>query len=321
MVSPARRREAADQLQQGFEVSERRACRVVQQPRSTQRYRPRDRDINESLVKRMHELVRRHPRFGYRRIWALLRAEGFGVNRKRVWRLWKREGFKVVQKQRKKRRLGCSANGIVRHRPQHKDHVWAWDFIHDRDRGNRPLKWFTLIDEYTRECLALEVERSMTAAEVIDVLAQVLLIRGVPQHIRSDNGPEFIAQAMRRYLEIAGVGSLYIEPGSPWENGYEESFHGRLRDEFLNAEDFADLREAKVLGAAWRSDYNHRRPHSSLGYQTPAAYAAQCGAAAVAASIGGSAPKPPASKPPRKAPREERRGVVNVGQTLITTGT
>ncbi len=227
----------------------------------------------------MHELVGLHPRFGYRRIWALLREEGFVVNRKRIWRLWKREGFKVPQKQGKKRRLGCSANGIVRHRPEHKDNVWAWDFIHDRDPRSRPLKWFTLIDEYTRECLAIEVERFMTSLDVIDVLAQVLLIRGAPGHIRSDNGPEFIAAAMRKYLEVAGVGTLYIEPGSPWENGYAESFHGRLRDELLNAEDFADLREAKVLAARWRSDYNHRRPHSSLGYQTPAKFAVSCGRA------------------------------------------
>ena len=226
------------------------------------------------MVRRMHELVRSRPRFGYRRIWALLRDDGFVINRKRVWRLWKQEGFRVPQTQRKKRRLGCSANGIVRRRTKHKDHVWAWDFIHDRDRRNRPLKWFTLIDEYTRECLALEVERSMTALEVIEVLAQVLLIRGAPGHIRSDNGPEFIASAMRKYLETAGVGTLYIEPGAPWENGYAESFHGRLRDELLNREDFADLREAKVLAASWQNDYNHRRPHSSLGYRTPAAFAA-----------------------------------------------
>lgn len=230
-------------------------------------------------MRRMHELVRLHPRFGYRRIWALLRDEGFVINRKRVWRLWKQEGFKVPQKQGKKRRLGCSDNGIVRHRAEHKDHVWAWDFIHDRDQRNRPLKWFTLIDEYTRECLALEVERSMTSLDVIDVLSQVLLIRGAPGHIRSDNGPEFIACAMRKYLETAGVGTLYIEPGAPWENGYAESFHGRLRDELLNAEDFADLREAKALAASWQNDYNHRRPHSSLGYRTPATFAASCGRA------------------------------------------
>jgi len=307
-------------------VSERRACKVLRQPRSTQRYTVRKREDEKALVRRMHEQVRRHPRFGYRRIWALLRNDGFDVNRKRIWRLWKREGFKVPQKQRKRRRLGCSANGIVRHRPEHTDHVWAWDFIHDRDQRNRPLKWFTLIDEYTRECLALEVERSMTSVAVIDVLAQVLLIRGTPRFVRSDNGPEFIAAAMRRYLEMAGAGTLYIEPGAPWENGYEESFHGRLRDELLNAEDFADLREAKVLGAAWRNDYNHRRPHSSLNYRTPAAFAADCKAmecandyeaAAVAETLGGAAPKPPASKPPRKAPREERRNVVNDGRTLL----
>jgi len=321
MVSPARRREAADRLQERFAVAERRACRVVEQARSTQRYRPRDSDINAALVKRMHELVRHHPRFGYRRIWALLRNEGFEVNRKRVHRLWRHEGFKVPQNQRKKRRLGCSDNGIERHRSEHKDHVWAWDFIHDRDQHSRPLKWLSLVDEYTRDCVALEVERSMTAPHVIDALSQVFLIRGAPRFIRSDNGPEFIARAMQRYLEVADVGTLYIEPGSPWENGYAESFHGRLRDELLNAEDFADLREAKVLGAAWRNDYNHRRPHSSLGYRTPASFAAECGAAAVAASLGGSAPKPPASKPPRKAPGEELRNVVYVGQALITTGT
>jgi transposase InsO family protein len=224
----------------------------------------------------MHELVRRRPRFGYRRIGALLRDDGFVINRKRVWRLWKQEGFKVPQKQGKKRRLGCSANGIVRHRAAHMNHVWAWDFIHDRDRRNRPLKWFSLIDEFTRECLALEVERAMPAAAVIDVLAEVLLIRGAPAFIRSDNGPEFIASAMRQYLSAAAIGTLYIEPGAPWENGYAESFHGRVRDELLNAEDFADLREAKALGASWQSDYNHRRPHSSLGYRTPASFAATC---------------------------------------------
>ena len=269
-------------MQDGFEASQRTTCRVIGQPRSTQRYVARSRDDEAILVRRMHELVGARPRFGYRRIGVLLREEGFVVNRKRVWRLWKQEGFKVPQKQRKKRRLGCSANGIVRHRTAHKDHVWAWDFIHDRDRGNRALKWFTLIDEYTRECLALEVERSMTSLEVIDVLAQVLLIRGAPRHLRSDNGPEFIASAMRTYLEAAGVGTLYIEPGAPWENGYAESFHGRLRDELLNAEDFADLREAQALAASWRNDYNHRRPHSSLGYQTPATFAASCGRASCA---------------------------------------
>ena len=198
------------------------------------------------------------------------------MNRKKIWRLWRKEGFKVPQKQRKKRRLGNSENSIVRFRPQHKNHVWTWDFIHDRDERGRPLKWLSLVDEYTRECLALEVERSMTAWDVVDVIRQVVLIRGVPGYIRSDNGPEFIAQAIRSWLESAGIGTLYIAPASPWENGYAESFHSRLRDELLNAELFADLREAKALAASWQNEYNHRRPHSSLGYLAPAAFAAKC---------------------------------------------
>jgi putative transposase len=276
MVSPARKRWAVEHLEEGFEVSERRACRVVGQPRATQRYALQVKDDEPVLVERMHAQVRQHPRYGYRRIWALLRQEGFRVNRKRIWRLWRREGFKVPQKQRKKRRLGHSANGIARRRPEHKDHVWCWDFIHDRDEAGRPLKWFALVDEYTRECLALEVERSMTAADVIDILAHVFLLRGRPRFIRSDNGPEFIAHAIRRYLQTAGVGPLYIAPGSPWENGFAESFFSRLRDELLNAELFADLREAKVLAAAWQSEYNRLRPHSALGYRTPAAFAGQC---------------------------------------------
>jgi len=328
MTSPARRREAAEQAQTALAVSERRACQAIDQPRSTQRYRPRPAEDEAKLVEQMHALVRRHPRFGYRRIWALLRSEGWRVNRKRVYRLWKREGFKVPRRQRKKRRLGCSDNGILRHRPEHKDHVWAWDFIHDRDERGRPLKWFSLVDEHTRECLALEVERSMTAEAVIDVLAQVLLIRGAPRNIRSDNGPEFIAQAMRRYLDAAQIGTLYIEPGSPWENGYAESFHGRLRDELLNAELFADLCDAKALAAGWQKDYNHRRPHSSLSYQTPAAFAATCARRTVPASLGASPPNPdqglcpwtPASSPPPgpDAKSLEDRKVVS---TLIAPGT
>jgi len=300
MVSPTRRREAVEQLEEGFTTSERRACRVVSQPRSTQRYRPRIRVIDVALVGRMHELVRVHPRYGYRRMWALLRGEGWRVNRKRIWRLWRKEGFKVPQRQRKKRRLGNSENGIVRFRPRHKDHVWTWDFIHDRDEQGRPLKWLSLVDEYTRECLALEVERSMTALEVVDVSRQVVLIRGAPQHIRSDNGPEFIAQAIRSWLEAAAIGTLYIAPASPWENGYAESFFSRLRDELLNAELFADLRQAKALAASWQNEYNHRRPHSSLDYLTPAAFAAKCARSADKAAItqseekilGGLPPKP-----------------------------
>jgi len=271
-----------------LEVSERRACRVTDQPRSSQRYRSRPRDDDRALVAKMLGLVARHPRFGYRRIWALLRAEGFKVNRKRVHRLWKQNGLKVPQKQRKRRRLGTSDNGIVRHRASQKDHVWAWDFIHDRTEDGRALKWLSVVDEYTRECLALEARRSFTSADVIDVLRELLLIRGTPLHIRSDNGPEFIAAAIRSWLERANVKTLYIEPGSPWENGYAESFHGRLRDELLDAELFGCLTEAKMLSEQWRLEYNHRRPHSSLGYVAPAAFAA----ASLAQAPVGAAPLP-----------------------------
>ena len=296
-MSPTRRRDAVEHVQGALGVSQRRACRTLDPPRGTQRYRPKVKDGEAALVKRMHEWVRQHPRYGYRRIWALLRMEGWRVNRKRIWRLWKQEGFKVPRKQRKKRRLGGSDNGVVRRQADHRNHVWAWDFIHDRDEAGRRLKWFSLIDEHTRECLALEVERNMKAIDVIDILGQVLLIRGTPEHVRSDNGPEFIAVAMRRFLETAKVGTLYIKPGAPWENGYAESFHGKLRDEFLNAELFTNLPEAKVLAAAWQNDYNHRRPHSALGYLPPASFAATCGPAAADAAFGVPPQTPPGALP------------------------
>jgi putative transposase len=262
-------------------VSERRACRALKQPRATQRYRPRPREFERRLTGRMLELVREHPRFGYRRIWALLRREGWRVNRKRIYRLWRGEGLKVPRKQRKKRHLGQSAHGCARRRAEYKDHVWAWDFIHDRTRDGRPLKWLTLLDEYTREDLALEVGRRMRATDVIDVLVELFALRGVPKHIRSDNGPEFIAEAIRRWLACAGVETLYIKPGSPWENGYAESFNSRFRDELLAGEEFESVAEARASGVRYRLDYNHRRPHSALGYQTPAEFAAGCAAASV----------------------------------------
>jgi putative transposase len=268
-------------VQRKLGVSERRACRALRQPRATQRYRPRPREFERRLSVRMLELVREHPRYGYRRIWALLRQEGWRVNRKRIYRLWRGEGLKVPQKQRKRRHLGQSANGCARRRAEYKDHVWAWDFIHDRTRDGRPLKWLTLLDEYTREDLALEVGRGMRATDVIDVLVELFALRGVPKHIRSDNGPEFIAEAIRRWLAHAGVETLYIEPGSPWENGYAESFHSRFRDEVLSREEFESVAEARASGTRYRLEYNHRRPHSALGYQTPAEFAAGCAAASV----------------------------------------
>jgi putative transposase len=251
---------------------------------------------------RMLELVRERPRFGYRRMWALLVQEGWRVNRKRIHRLWRKEGLKVPQKQRKKRRLGTSQNACHRRRAEFKDHVWCWDFIFDRTAAGTSLKWLSIIDEYTRECLALKVDRSITSEDVLDTLAERFAMRGVPRHIRSDNGPEFIAQAIRRWTKRLGMETLYIEPGAPWENGYAESFHGKLRDELLAREVFDSVRDARRLAALWREDYNHRRPHSALGYRTPVAFAAAC-----------AAPLPPtASAPQHTQPLEP---------TLIAIGT
>jgi len=271
-------------VQKRLSVSERRACGVLEQPRSSQRYKAQRRDSDRELVDRMLELVKKHPRYGYRFVWSLLREEGFKVNRKRVYRLWRRNGLKVPVKRHKRRRLGSSENGIVRHRATHRDQVWAWDFVHDRTEDGRPLKWLSIVDEYTRECVALEVRRSFTSGDVIDVLRELILIRGTPEHIRSDNGPEFIAKAIVGWMSEAKIGTLYIEPGSPWENGYAESFHGRLRDELLDSELFTCLAEARMLSMQWRMEYNHRRPHSSLGYVAPAVFAASPAGAAVGAS-------------------------------------
>ena len=313
MVSPARRREAVQQVQETLEVSERRACEAIGQPRSTQRYEPREPQRDRMLVQQMHERVRTHPRYGYRRIWAMLREEGWRVNRKKVYRLWRREGFKVPRKQRKRRRLGCSDNGVIRRRAEHINHVWCYDFVKDQTRDGRPLKFLPIEDEYTRECLAIEVARSITAKDVIQTLAYLFEVRGAPKYIRSDNGPEFIAQAIRQYLASAGVDTLYIAPGSPWENAYSESFNSRFRDELLNREEFTSLLEARVLTEEYKLEYNHRRPHSALYYRTPAAFAAD---------LGGSAPKPPAFPPPeRGGPAGYVHPLANQDLTLITTGT
>jgi putative transposase len=242
-------------------------------------------DEEKRLVEEMLMLVRQYPRYGYRFIWAKLRQQGWRANRKRVYRLWRREGLKVPQKQHKKRRLGHGDNSCVRRKAEHKDHVWTWDFIHDRTADGRPMKWLSIVDEYTRECLALEVERGITSRRVIDVLVELFRIRGVPKHIRSDNGSEFIAEAIRRWLGLAGVETLYVAPASPWENGYAESFHSRLRSELTDGEEFTSLTEAKHLADAWRLEYNHRRPHSSLGYRPPAEFAAGCAASVPVATL------------------------------------
>jgi putative transposase len=273
-------------------VSERRACSVLGQPRSTQRREPYVPDDEPALVKRMLALATQYGRYGYRRITAMLRHEGWHVNHKRIERLWRREGLKVPQKQPKRRRLWLNDGSCVRLRPTWKNHVWAYDIVHDRTHDGRPLRMLTIVDEYTRECLAIDVARRMTSEDVLERLTDLFIRRGVPDHIRSDNGAEFTAKAVRAWLAKVGVRTLFIEPGSPWENGYVESFNGKLRDELLNGEIFYTLREAKVLIERWREHYNRIRPHSALGYLPPAPEAML-----VSLFLGGSAPEPPASKP------------------------
>ena len=263
-------------------MSQRRACKVVGQPRGTQRYTPRGPDDERALVKRMRELSGAHPRYGYRRVWALLRAERFDVNRKRVHRLWRREGLKVPQTQRKRRRLGHSGNSCTRRKAEHMNHVWSYDFVLDQTRDGRRLKLLPVVDEFTRECLAIEVERRLTATDVVDTLKYLFELRGAPAFVRSDNGPEFIAGAVKAWLEESGSATLYIEPGSPWENAYVESFNGKLEDELLDREQFATLKEAQVLVEDHRLAYNDRRPHRALNYMTPAAFAASRAAAPLA---------------------------------------
>ena len=222
----------------------------------------------------------------------MLRREGWRVNRKRVYRLCRKEGLKVRRIRRKMRSPGNSANACHVRRAGHKDHVWCWDFAFDRTESGTTVKWLSIIDEYTRECLALKVSRSITSEDVIDTLAELFAMRGVPEAVRSDNGPEFVAKSIQDWLGRLRIETRYIAPGSPWENGYAESFHSKLVDEFLSRETFESVSAARQLTAAWREDYNHHRPHSSLGYVTPAEFAARCAA---------SVPEPP-SPPAQGSP-------------------
>jgi len=222
------------------------------------------------LVRRIIDLATRYGRYGYRRITMMLREEGWKVNHKRIERLWRQEGLKVPAKQPKRRRLWLNDGSCVRLRPQHRDHVWSYDFVFSRTHDGRPVRMLTLIDEFTRECLAIDVSRRMTSEDVLERLSDLFIQRGPPEYIRSDNGPEFTAHRVCDWLENVGVKTLLIEPGSPWENGFIESFNGKLRDELLNREVFDTLLEAKVLIERWRIHYNTVRLHSSLGYRPPA---------------------------------------------------
>ena len=251
-------------------VSEHRACETLGQHRSTQRKKPHGRQGEKALTKAIISLAERFGRYGYRRITALLRRDGWHVNEKRVYRIWRREGLKVPQKQPKRRRLWLNDGSCIRLRPQHRNHVWSYDFVMDRTHDGTAFRMLCVIDEHTRECLAIRVERRLNARIVLEVLADLFLTHGPPEHIRSDNGPEFIEKALRGWLERLGVKTLFIEPGSPWENGYCESFNSKLRDELLAREIFYTMGEAKTLIEWWRHHYNTFRPHSSLGYKPPA---------------------------------------------------
>lgn len=242
--------------------------------RSTHRYEPRTSDEAERLVKRVLALAARHPRYGYRRITALLRREGWRVNRKRIHRIWRREGLRVPIRQRKRRRRGAAGNAYHLRRAAARNQVWSYDFVMDQTEDGRRLKLLPVVDEYTRECLTVEVARHFTAADVVRTLDRLFKERGTPRYLRSDNGPEFIATAVKEWLSASGVATLYIEPGSPWENAYVESFNSRFRDELLDRELFTSLTEAKVLVTDYVTGYNHERPHSALAYRTPAAFAA-----------------------------------------------
>jgi putative transposase len=253
-----------------FSVSERFACKVLGQHRSTQRKKPTGRPDEEALVADIIRLASRYGRYGYRRITAMLRSEGWTVNAKRVERIWRREGLKVPQKQPKKGRLWLNDGSCVRLRPEHPNHVWSYDFVEGRTHNGRKFRMLNIIDEFTRECLAIRIDRRLNSTDVIDVLSDLFILRGVPGHVRSDNGPEFIAKAVREWIVAVGAKTAFIEPGSPWENGYCESFNSKLRDELLNGEIFYSLAEAKVIIEAWRQYYNTERPHSSLGYKPPA---------------------------------------------------
>jgi putative transposase len=267
LLSPERRRCAVEHAREEYAVSERRACRVVKQWRGTQRYLPLRRTDEDQLTQAILALAGKYGRYGYRRITVLLRDAGWPVGKDRVQRIWRREGLKVPQKQRPRGRLWLGDGSCVRLRPERANHVWSYDFAKTMTHDGRALRVLVVIDEYTRECLALRVARRLGSLQVIETLADVMLVRGIPEHIRSDNGPEFIAQELRKWLGKVGTRTLYIEPGSPWENGYCESFNGKLRDEFLNGEIFYSLKEAQILTERWRVEYNTERPHSALGYR------------------------------------------------------
>ncbi|MEI7747201.1 MAG: IS3 family transposase [Actinomycetota bacterium] len=270
LLSSARRRACVEHLVAKHGISERLACRVLGQHRSTQRKKPTRPDDEAALTADITALAIQYGRYGYRRITAMLWHKGWRVNAKRVARIWRREGLKVPSKQPKRGRLWLNEGSCVRLRPEYPNHVWSYDFVEDRTHDGRKYRMLNIIDEFSRECLAIRINRKLKASDVIDALSDLFILRGIPTHIRSDNGPEFIAHNLRNWLSAVGAKTAYIMPGSPWENGYCESFNSKLRDELLNGEIFYTLKEAKIVIEGWRRHYNTIRPHSSLRYQPPA---------------------------------------------------
>jgi putative transposase len=267
------RRDAVKELHERRTHSERGACRLVGVSRSTFRYEPEGETEEEAILRRrIRELAHRHKRYGCRRITVLLRREGWEVNKKRVHRIWKGEELQIPRRRPRKRRRG--PKGEVVRKAQYRDHVWSYDFVEDSTEGGRKLRFLTVVDEFTRECLAIEAGLSFGAREVIECLEWLYLTRSVPEYIRSDNGPELVAKALQKWLQEKGCKTIYIKPGSPWENPYIESFNGKFRDECLNMEVFRNVREAQVVVQEWRKEYNEFRPHSALGNLTPAEFAA-----------------------------------------------
>ncbi|HAM71926.1 MAG TPA: IS3 family transposase [Verrucomicrobiales bacterium] len=271
-LSPAARREEAQRLSASGLCSARAACRILQLARSTYRYRGRPpTEQEEALHRRLQELSERHPRYGYRRIAALLRQEGWKAGKRLVQRWRRNAGLRVPPTRRKQVRRGVSTG--LPTKATHRGHVWTWDFIADATVRGGALRMLTILDEYTRECHVLQADRALKSKDVLDWLGRAIQVHGAPEHLRSDNGPEFIAKAVQQWLKDRGVKTLYIEPGSPWQNGFVESFHGRFRDECLNREQLHTLTEARVVIEDYRQQYNQRRPHSRLGYLSPESFA------------------------------------------------
>jgi len=268
MVSPAQKKQAVANVVEQRLCSERRACRYLGVHRSTYRYPVKPTPPQQvQLHQRIVALSWQYPRYGYRRIRALLAREGWSVSRKQVQRIRRKEGLKVRPKPPRIPRQGVSTG--LPTQATHRNHVWTWDFIFDRTDKGSTLKMLTMLDEYTRQCLAIRVERQIRSEQVLATLWQAMTTYGIPEHIRSDNGTEFIAQKIQAWLRDNQIKTLYIDPGSPWQNGYIESFHSRFRDECLNREWLLNLCEARVVIEDWRQHYNTERPHSRLGYLSP----------------------------------------------------